>query len=230
MVLATQRYLMGEKIFFKMIMAFVEIILHLDQYLQTIVNEYYFWAYAILFLILFMETGVVVTPFLPGDSLLFAAGALAALGSFNVGILLLTLIIAAVLGDTLNYHIGKYLGPKVFKKESSFFFNKEHLVRAQSFYEKHGKKTIILARFIPIIRTFAPFVAGIGTMSYRVFLWYNFIGGFLWCTLFILGGFLFGNIPWVKDNFGVIVIGIIVVSFIPLLKEVISSFWSKEKK
>jgi membrane-associated protein len=208
---------------------FIDVILHLDQYLTQVVNEYSTLTYLLLFLVVFLETGVVVTPFLPGDSLLFAAGALAAIGSFQVWWLFVVLLIAAVLGDTVNYHIGKYLGPKVFKKESSFFFNKNHLVRAQEFYEKNGKKTIILARFIPIIRTFAPFVAGIGKMSYRVFLWYNFIGGLLWCVLFVGGGFLFGNIPWVKENFGILVVAIIVVSFIPLLKEVVSSYLSKRR-
>lgn len=202
----------------------IEIILHLDKYLQVIVNEYSAMTYVFLFLIIFLETGIIVVPFLPGDSLLFVAGALAATGSFKIGILFLVIFIAAVLGDTLNYHIGKFIGPRIFKKESSLLFHKEHLVHAQKFYEKHGKKTIILARFIPVIRTFAPFVAGIGTMSYKIFLAYNIIGAALWCFLFIFGGFLFGNIPWVKENFGLLILAIIFVSLIPLAKEVITHF------
>ena len=199
-----------------MVFQIIEVILHIDKYLQAIVNEYSIATYVLLFLIIFFETGIVVTPFLPGDSLLFAAGALAATGSFNIEILFIIILTAAVLGDALNYQIGKYIGPKIFKKESSLLFHKEHLVRAQAFYEKHGKKTIILARFIPIIRTFAPFVAGIGTMSYRVFLAYNFIGAVLWCSFFIFGGFLFGNIPWVKEHFGLLIITIIFISLLPL--------------
>ncbi|MBI4975435.1 VTT domain-containing protein, partial [Candidatus Peregrinibacteria bacterium] len=155
---------------------------------------------------------------------LFAAGALSAAGLFNIEILFIVIFIAATAGDTLNYHIGKYLGPKVLKKESSFLFNKKHLARAQTFYERYGKKTIILARFIPIIRTFAPFVAGIGNMSYKVFLLYNVIGALLWCGLFVFGGFLFGNIPWVKTNFGLLVVAIIIISLLPLLKEVVVYF------
>ncbi len=204
-------------------------ILHIDKYLQAIVSEYPAMTYILLFFIIFLETGIVVTPFLPGDSLLFAAGALAAVGLFNIGLLFIILFIAAVIGDNVNYHIGKYIGPKIFIKKSSLFFNKEHLVKAQTFYEKHGKKTIILARFIPFIRTFAPFVAGIGAMPYGVFFMYNIIGALLWCSLFIFGGFLFGNIPWVKGHFGLMVIAIIFISLLPLLKEIIP-FLSKRKK
>ncbi len=207
-----------------------EVILHLDKYLQVMVNEYSTITYAILFLIIFFETGVVITPFLPGDSLLFVAGAMAAVGSFRIEVLLLVIFIAAVLGDTLNYHIGKYIGPKIFKKESSLLFRKEYLIRAQEFYVKHGKKTIVLARFIPIIRTFAPFVAGIGTMPYRIFLTYNIMGAALWCGLFLFGGFLFGNIPWIKEHFGLMVIMIIIVSLIPLVKEIAAHFWGKKKE
>ncbi|MGV8092980.1 MAG: DedA family protein [Mangrovibacterium sp.] len=197
----------------------IEMLLHVDKYLQEIVNEYSTLTYVILFIIIFLETGVVVTPFLPGDSLLFAAGALAATGAFDVGLLFVIVLVAAVLGDTVNYHAGKFIGPKVFNRESSLLFRKEYLVRAQDFYEKHGKATIIIARFVPIIRTFAPFVAGIGRMTYMVFLAYNFIGGLLWCSLFIFGGFLFGNIPWVKGNFSLIALLIIFVSILPILKE-----------
>ncbi|MEK7172069.1 MAG: VTT domain-containing protein, partial [Patescibacteria group bacterium] len=199
---------------------FADIILHLDKYLQTIASEYSALTYILLFLIIFLETGIVVTPFLPGDTLLFAAGTLAATGVFRIEILFSIIFIAAVVGDALNYHIGKYVGPKIFKKESSLLFNKEHLARAQKFYEQHGKKTIILARFIPIIRTFAPFVAGIGTMPYKIFLMYNIIGAALWCGLFIFGGALFGNIPWVKEHFGIIILAIIFISLLPLAKEI----------
>mgnify|MGYP001562791412 CR=1 FL=1 len=207
----------------------IEFILHIDKYLQAMVNEYSTLAYLLLFLIIFFETGIVVAPFLPGDSLLFAAGALAAVGSFRIELLFLVIFIAAVLGDTLNYHLGKFIGPKIFSRESSLFFNKKYLLRAQGFYEKYGKITIILARFIPIIRTFAPFVAGIGTMSYGVFLIYNVIGAALWSFLFIFSGFWFGNIPWVKEHFGLLVIAIVIISLMPLLKEIIS-FFSREKK
>ena len=212
-----------------MILQFFEVILHLDKYLQTLVNEYSTITYAILFLIVFMETGLVIAPFLPGDSLLFVAGALAAVGSFRIEVLLIVIFIAAVLGDTLNYHAGKFIGPRIFKKESSLLFRKEYLVRAQEFYVKHGKKTIVLARFIPIIRTFAPFVAGIGTMPYRIFLIFNVLGAALWCGLFLFGGYLFGNIPWVKEHFGLMVIVIILVSLIPLVKEIVMQVWGKRK-
>ncbi len=207
----------------------IETMLHIDKYLQTIVNEYSAMAYLLLFVILFLETGVVVTPFLPGDSILFAAGAIATTGSLDIGLLFIILFIAAVIGDTFNYHIGKYIGPKVFTKESSLFFQKEHLTRAQNFYAKHGKKTIILARFIPIVRTFAPFVAGIGVMPYGIFLAYNVIGAALWCGLFIFGGFLFGNIPWVQERFGLLVIAIILISLLPLIKEFAVHFFRKKK-
>jgi len=212
-----------------MILKFFEVILHLDKYLQTLVNEYSTITYAILFLIVFMETGLVIAPFLPGDSLLFVAGALAAVGSFRIEVLLIVIFIAAVLGDTLNYHAGKFIGPKIFKRESSLLFRKEYLIRAQEFYVKHGKKTIVLARFIPIIRTFAPFVAGIGTMPYRIFLIFNVLGAALWCGLFLFGGYLFGNIPWVKEHFGLMVIVIILVSLIPLVKEIVMQVWGKRK-
>lgn len=208
----------------------IEMLLHVDKYLQEIVDQYSTLTYAILFLIIFVETGVVVMPFLPGDSLLFAAGALAASGSFNVGLLFVIVLIAAVLGDTVNYHAGKYIGPKVFNRESSLLFRKEYLLRAQAFYEKHGKTTIIIARFIPIIRTFAPFVAGIGNMKYLVFLAYNLIGGLLWCSLFVFGGFLFGNIPWIKGHFSLIALIIIFVSVLPIIKEGISFLLAKIRK
>lgn len=212
-----------------MIIQIFELLMHIDKYLQVLVSEYALATYIIIFLIIFFETGLVVAPFLPGDSLLFAAGALAATGSFDIIWLFLIIFLAAVLGDTLNYQIGNFIGPKIFTKESSWLFNKKYLARAQHFYEKNGKKTIILARFIPIIRTFAPFVAGIGTMSYWVFLAYNVIGAVLWSSFFIFGGFLFGNIPLVKERFGLLVLGIIIISLIPLMKEVISHFLNKKR-
>ena len=205
-----------------------EFILHIDKYLAMMVSQYSTLTYVILFLIILTETGIVIMPFLPGDSLLFAAGALAATGAFQIYTLFLLIFTAAVIGDTLNYHIGKFIGPKIFTKESSLFFHKEHLARAQHFYEKHGRKTIILARFIPIIRTFAPFVAGIGTMPYGIFLMYNVIGGALWSALFIFGGFFFGNISAVQENFGMVIIAIILISLTPLVKEIIFHFLHKK--
>lgn len=200
----------------------IDFILHVDTYLQLIIQQYSTLSYWILFFIIFIETGFVITPFLPGDSLLFAGGAFAAAGVLNLAIVFFGVFIAAVLGDTVNYHIGKFIGPKVFHKEKSLFFNRNYLLKAQSFYEKYGKKTIIIARFVPIIRTFAPFVAGIGKMRYGTFLIYNVIGGFLWSSLFVFGGYLFGNIPLVKDNFNLIILGIIFISLIPLIKELIA--------
>ncbi len=210
-----------------MVIQFLEIMMHIDKYLQILVNDYSMATYFILFAIVFLETGVVLAPFLPGDSLLFAAGALAATGSFDLKILLTVIILASILGDTLNYHIGKYIGPKIFTKESSWFFRREYLVRAQHFYEKNGKKTIILARFIPVIRTFAPFVAGIGTMSYLTFLTYNVIGAVLWSGLFVLGGFYLGNITWIQENFGLFIIIIIITSLIPITKGIITTCLAK---
>ncbi|MEK6936734.1 MAG: DedA family protein [Nanoarchaeota archaeon] len=208
----------------------IDILFHLDKYLQIVIQEYPTLTYLFLFLIFFTETGFVVAPFLPGDSLLFTVGALSAVNSLNIKISLFVILLAAVLGDTVNYHIGKFIGPKIFSKENSIFFHKEHLTRAQQFYEKHGKKTIILARFIPIIRTFAPFVAGIGKMSYPIFLAYNVLGALLWCTIFIFGGYFFGNIPFVQNNFNVIIILIIIISFIPLLKEIYIHYIKKPGK
>lgn len=212
-----------------MIAQVLDLILNLDVYLQLVITAFPTLTYLLLFLILFLETGIVITPFLPGDSLLFAAGALAAIGAFNITLLFLIVFIAAVLGDTVNYYLGEFFGPKVFKKESSFFFNKNYLIHAQKYYEKHGKKTIILARFIPVIRTFAPFVAGIGKMPYKTFISYNIIGGFLWCALFVFSGFLFGNIPFVKENFGIFVVAIILTSFIPLIDALIKHARAKKK-
>jgi membrane-associated protein len=198
-----------------LIKALFEILMHLDKHLDLLIRNYGVWTYGILFLIIFLETGLVVTPFLPGDSLLFAGGTFAALGSLDAKWLVISLSIAAIAGDTVNYWIGHTVGPKVFNKEKSRFLNKEYLYRTHRFYEKYGGKTIILARFIPIIRTFAPFVAGIGSMTYRRFIIYNISGGIAWVVMFVLGGYLFGNIPLVKQNFSLVIFAIIFLSILP---------------
>jgi len=203
----------------ELIEALFEILLHLDRHLDLLIRNYGVWTYAILFLIIFLETGLVVTPFLPGDSLLFAGGTFAALGSLDARWLVISLSIAAIAGDTVNYWIGYTVGPKVFNKQKSRFLNKEHLYRTHRFYEKYGGKTIILARFIPIIRTFAPFVAGIGSMTYRRFILYNISGGIAWVVIFVLGGYLFGNIPVVKQNFSLVIFAIIILSILPGIVE-----------
>lgn len=197
---------------------FVEFILHLDQYLNEMIQNYGVWTYAILFLIVFIETGFVVMPFLPGDSLLFAAGTFAALGSLDVWLLWLIIFVAAVLGDTVNYWIGNKIGPQAFDQDIRFM-KREYLEKTQSFYEKHGGKTIILARFVPIVRTFAPFVAGVGSMNYRRFFTFNVVGAFLWATIFIFLGYFFGNIPFVKENFELAIFGIILISVVPMVIE-----------
>ncbi len=193
----------------------IDILLHLDQHIDLLIRSYGAWTYGIFFLIVFLETGLVVTPFLPGDSLLFAGGTFAALGSLDAKWLILSLSVAAIAGDTVNYWIGYTVGPKVFHKENSRFLNKKYLYRTHRFYEKYGGKTIILARFIPIIRTFAPFVAGIGTMAYRRFILYNVSGGIAWVALLVIGGYLFGNIPVVKQNFSLVIFAIIILSILP---------------
>ena len=200
---------------------FVDLFLHLDQQLAAAVSAYGPYIYAMLFVVIFCETGLVVTPFLPGDSLLFAAGAFAARGDLSVGLLFILLAAAAVIGDTVNYWIGKIVGPKVFKKEKSRIFKKSYLDRTHAFYEKYGAETIIIARFVPIVRTFAPFVAGIGRMSYLKFISYNVIGGVGWVALFVFGGFFFGNIPFVRKNFSLVIIAIILISLVPAVVEVL---------
>jgi len=197
----------------------IDIVLHLDTHLYSLVTQYGVWVYAILFLIIFSETGFVVTPFLPGDSLLFAAGAIAASGALDAWWLFLLLSLAAILGNTLNYGIGHLLGPKVFSKESSRFLNRKYLDQAHIFYEKYGGKAIIISRFIPVIRTFAPFVAGIGSMHYARFQFYNIGGAILWVGSLVYAGYLFGNMPWVKDNFGTVIVAIIVISILPAVIE-----------
>ena len=208
------------------ILKFVDIFIHLDVYLSEIISTYGIWTYAILFLVIFMETGFVVTPFLPGDSLLFAAGAFAALGSLNVFLLAGLLIFAAVAGDTLNYWIGHKLGDKVYTSEIKWI-KKEYIDRTQAFYKKHGGKTIFLARFVPIIRTFAPFVAGIGKMPYGYFISYNIVGGITWVMLFTFVGYFFGNIPYIKHNFSLVIMAIILISFIPMLIEALKAYREK---
>lgn len=197
----------------------LDFIIHLDKHLSSLIQTYGIWTYLILFIIIFLETGLVVTPFLPGDSLLFAAGTFAAAKALDVLLVFALLSLAAVLGDTANYWIGHFVGPKVFHQEKSRFFKKEYLERTHHFYEKYGAETIIIARFVPIIRTFAPFVAGIGRMSYWKFISYNVIGGIGWVALFVFGGYFFGNIPFIKKNFSLVIIVIIIISVIPAVIE-----------
>lgn len=196
----------------------IDIFLHLDTYLDEVIRTYGVWTYALLFAIIFMETGLVVTPFLPGDSLLFAAGTFAGIGSLNVFFLWFLVFVAAVLGDTVNYWIGSKVGPRAFEGNVRFL-KKEYLDQTQEFYNKHGGKTIVLARFVPIVRTFAPFVAGVGTMEYRRFIAYNVFGAFVWTALFVGLGYFFGNIPFVQKNFELVVIAIIFISIVPMVIE-----------
>ncbi len=206
----------------------IDIFLHLDKYLDLIVSNFGIGTYIVLFIVIFIETGVVIMPFLPGDSLLFAAGALAAASHFlDPVVLFFVVAAAAILGDTANYWIGHYIGPRVFTEESRFL-KRKHLERTQAFYEKHGGKTIFLARFVPIIRTFAPFVAGIGKMRYGYFITYNFVGGIVWTALFIFLGYNFGNLPFVKDNFSIVIIAIILISVMPAVIEAMKERKAKE--
>jgi membrane-associated protein len=197
------------------IIYFVDFFIHLDKYLPVIIKSFGIWIYVLVFLVIFCETGLVVTPILPGDSLLFALGSFAALGVLNIELLLILLCIAAIAGDTVNYAIGHFIGPKVFHYEDRRFFKKQYLLKTHEFYEKHGGKTIIIARFMPIIRTFAPFVAGIGAMTYSKFISYNILGGVAWVCLFLLGGYWFGNIPSVKNNFTLVIVAIVILSVMP---------------
>ncbi|MBC7713195.1 MAG: DedA family protein [Rhizobacter sp.] len=200
----------------------IDFIIHIDVHLDYIIQTYHTWTYLILFLIIFCETGVVVLPFLPGDSLLFAIGAFAARGSFNFWTVSLTVLLAAIVGDSINYTVGRFVGPKLFSNPNSKFFNRIHLLKAQAFYEKYGAKAIIVARFIPIVRTFAPFVAGIGEMTYGKFMTYNVIGAVLWVFIFIPLGYFFGNLPFVQANFKLVMIAIIAISLAPAVFEFLS--------
>ena len=211
-----------------MLASLIDFILHIDQHLIELAQTYGLWIYAILFLIVFCETGLVVTPFLPGDSLLFAAGAVAALGGMNVHIAAALLLAAAVIGDAANFAIGKYFGEKLFAKPDSRVFKREYLDKTHAFYEKYGGKTIILARFVPIVRTFAPFVAGMGDMHYGRFIRYNIIGALMWVGLLTYAGYFFGELPVVKNNFGLVVIGIIAVSVLPMAVEIAKAKWGKK--
>lgn len=198
----------------------LDLFLHLDRHLLELAQDYGAWIYGILFLIVFLETGVVVTPFLPGDSLLFVAGAIAAAGELNVHGLVILLIAAAIAGDSLNYSIGRYLGPRVFRFDDSRFFKRAYVDRTHAFFDRHGGKALIIARFVPIIRTYAPFIAGIGVMPYRRFLLFNVVGAVLWVVLLTYAGFFFGNLPLVKKNLTLVILGIIVLSILPGVIEV----------
>jgi membrane-associated protein len=198
-----------------------DLVIHLDRHLNGVIQEYGTWTYLILFLIIFCETGLVVTPILPGDSLLFAVGTFAASGALDLGLVLSLLAVAAVAGDTVNYAIGYRLGPQIFRKEGVRFLNREYLDRTRRFYERHGAKTIVIARFVPIIRTFAPFVAGIGQMRYARFVVYNVVGGVGWIASVVLGGYAFGNIPVVRQNFTLVIFAIIGLSILPGVIEIV---------
>ncbi|MGZ6316340.1 MAG: DedA family protein [Anaerolineales bacterium] len=198
----------------------VDLFLHLDVHLSSVITQYGAWTYALLFVVIFVETGLVVTPFLPGDSLIFAAGTFAALGSLNLWLLFVLLAVAAVLGDTVNYWIGHFLGDRAYNIK---WVKREYLERTQRFFEKHGGKTIFLARFVPIVRTFAPFVAGIGRMSYSYFISYNIFGGIVWVALFTFAGYFFGNIPFIRDHFSVVILAIVLISVVPMAIEAIKA-------
>lgn len=205
----------------------IDLVLHLDVHLAMLVQQYGLWIYGILFVVIFAETGFVVTPFLPGDSLLFVAGALAALGQggMHIATLVLVLFAAALTGNMVNYQIGRFLGPKVFHWESSRFFNKTALEKTHAFYERHGGKTLVISRFMPLFRTFAPFVAGVGSMTYARFSFFNFIGALSWVASLCLAGYFFGNLPWVKQNLSLVILGIIAVSLIPVMV----GYWRNRK-
>ena len=210
----------------------LDFFLHLDEHLETFVSLYGPWVYGLLFIIIFAETGLVVTPILPGDSLLFAAGALSATGLLDLWLVLVLLVVAAILGDAVNYAVGHYTGPRIFRAEdrSSFWhrlLNRDHLMKAHEFFERYGGMSIVLGRFVPIVRTFVPFVAGCGSMSYPQFAFYNVIGALLWVGLCTGAGYAFGNIPWVKDNFTVVVLGIVFVSLLPMAWHLAQSRWNR---
>ena len=204
-------------------MEIINLFIHFDTYLTQIINSFGHWVYVILFAIIFAETGLIIAPFLPGDSLLFSVGTLSGAGLLNIWLVYFLMLIAAIIGDTVNYWVGHYLGPKVFSKENSRLFNKAYLEKTRDFYTKYGGKAVIIARFMTIFRTFAPFVAGIGKMHYQTFILYNVIGAFLWVTSFTFTGYFFGGLQFVKDNFEFVVLGIILISFIPGIYEFIKS-------
>jgi membrane-associated protein len=208
---------------------FIDFFLHAERHLEWFIKNYDFWIYALLFAIIFCETGLIVTPFLPGDSLLFAVGALAGKQLIQVEIVTPLLLVAAILGDAVNYSIGKWMGPKVFQYESSRFLNKAHLMKAHAFYERYGGRAIILARFVPIVRTFAPFVAGVGSMTYSKFALYNVSGAFLWVGIFLGGGYYFGGLEVVQKNMKLVILGIIVVSVLPIVWEFAKAWLEKRK-
>lgn len=205
-------------------MPLIDFILHIGDHLTELVNQYGNWVYAILFLIVFCETGLVVLPFLPGDSMLFAAGTLAAMGDMNVVLLMVLLIIAAILGDFVNFEIGKHFGRKLFANPNSKIFKQSYLKKTEEYYAKYGGRTIIIARFVPIVRTFAPFVGGMGDMPYREFVRYNVIGAVIWVCSFTLLGYFFGQLPIIKENFSFFMIGIIIVSVLPMIIEIIKAY------
>jgi membrane-associated protein len=213
----------------EIVTGFIDLVLHLDRHLQLLVANYGTWIYLILFLIIFCETGLVVTPFLPGDSLLFVAGAVAAGGGMDVHKLFAILAAASFCGDNSNYWIGRYVGPRIFSRKGSLLFNPAHLERTSRFYEKYGGKTVLIARFVPIVRTFAPFVAGIGRMAYPRFLAYSFAGAILWIGALTYAGYFFGNLPIVRDNLSIVIIGIVIVSVLPAVIEFMRSRRSHER-
>jgi membrane-associated protein len=208
---------------------FIDFFLHAERHLEWFIKNYDFWIYALLFTIIFCETGLIVTPFLPGDSLLFAVGALAGKQLIQVEIVTPLLLVAAIIGDAVNYSIGKWMGPKVFQYESNRFLNKAHLMKAHEFYERYGGRAIILARFVPIVRTFAPFVAGVGSMTYSKFALYNVSGAFLWVGIFLGGGYYFGGLEVVQKNMKLVILGIIVVSILPIVWEFAKAWLEKRK-
>ncbi len=208
----------------------IDIFLHLDKYLAALTTQYGVWVYALLFLIIFVETGLVVMPFLPGDSLLFVAGAIAGLGALSLPTLIVLLVIAAVLGDALNFSVGRYFGDKVFSWKDSRFFNKEAFDKTHAFYEKHGGMTIIVARFLPFIRTFAPFVGGVAHMNYARFAMFNVIGGLLWVISLTVLGYLIGNTPWVQKNFSIVTLAMIIIPGLPAVYQVVKIWWGKRKR
>ena len=207
-----------------------EFFLHIDEYLSAIIQTFGNWTYLFLFIIIFCETGLVFTPFLPGDSLIFAAGAFASIGALKIGWLFIILSLAAILGDTINYWIGHYFGEYIINKTKHRLLKKEHLDKTHKFFEKYGAKTIVIARFVPIVRTIAPFIAGVGRMTYFKFLFYNIIGGLIWVSLFVFGGYFFGNLRFVKENFSLAILIIIIVSLLPVLLEYYRQRFIKKKQ